>query len=171
MCQCVSKHLCCSTCISHVLCHCECNVQPLYRCVPICEHVLHLCPQIVFRPPLDVFDLIIHLNPECQSRRHQGVGVKSIEKYPELPRQATASKDIQMPVTAFNPAEMFLDNLQVRDRLENGRHEFDSHFGCGSFSGSSHASDLKIDAPVATVPGAWRYRVSAGTGCPSVRIL
>ena len=34
------------------------------------------------------------------------------------------------------------------------------------FSGSSHTSDLKIGVPVATLPGAWRYRVSAGTGRP-----
>ena len=39
------------------------------------------------------------------------------------------------------------------------------------FSGSSHTSDLKIGTPVATLPGAWRYRVSAGTGQPSVSIL
>ena len=39
------------------------------------------------------------------------------------------------------------------------------------FSGSSHISDLKIDTPVATLPGAWRYRVSAGTSRPSVSIL
>ena len=39
------------------------------------------------------------------------------------------------------------------------------------FSGSSHASDLKIGTPVATLPGAWRYRVSAGTGRPGVSIL
>ena len=32
------------------------------------------------------------------------------------------------------------------------------------FSGSSHTSDLKIGTPVATLPGAWHYRVSAGTG-------
>ena len=30
------------------------------------------------------------------------------------------------------------------------------------FSGSSHTSDLKFDTPVATLPGAWRCRVSAG---------
>ena len=30
------------------------------------------------------------------------------------------------------------------------------------FSGSSHTSDLKIGTPVATLPGAWRYRVSLG---------
>ena len=41
----------------------------------------------------------------------------------------------------------------------------------GIFSGSSHTSDLKIGTPVATLPGAWRYRVSAGTGWPGVSIL
>ena len=39
------------------------------------------------------------------------------------------------------------------------------------FSGSSHTSDLKIGTPVATLPGAWHYRVTAGTGWPSVSIL
>ena len=39
------------------------------------------------------------------------------------------------------------------------------------FSGASHTSDLKIDTPVATLPGAWRYRVSTGTGRPDVSIL
>ena len=39
------------------------------------------------------------------------------------------------------------------------------------FSGSSHTSDLKIGTPVATLPGAWCYRVSAGTGWPGVSIL
>ena len=41
----------------------------------------------------------------------------------------------------------------------------------GFFSGSSHTSDLKIGTPVATLPGAWRYRVSTGTGRPGVSIL
>ena len=39
------------------------------------------------------------------------------------------------------------------------------------FSRSSHTSDLKIGTPVATLPGAWHYRVSAGTGRPGVSIL
>ena len=38
-------------------------------------------------------------------------------------------------------------------------------------SGSSHTSDLKIISQVSTLPGAWRYRVSAGTGRPGVRVL
>ena len=41
----------------------------------------------------------------------------------------------------------------------------------GIFSGSSHTSDFKIGTPVATLPGAWRYRVSTGTGRPDVSIL
>ena len=41
----------------------------------------------------------------------------------------------------------------------------------GIFSGSSHTSDSKIGTPVATLPGAWRYRVSTGTGRPGVSIL
>ena len=41
----------------------------------------------------------------------------------------------------------------------------------GIFSGSSHTCDLNIGTPVATLPGAWRYRVSTGTGRPGVNIL
>ena len=36
---------------------------------------------------------------------------------------------------------------------------------------SSHTSDFKIGTPVATLPGAWCYGVSAGTGRPGVSIL
>ena len=39
------------------------------------------------------------------------------------------------------------------------------------FSGSSHTSDLKIGTPATTLPGAWHYRVSAGTGRLGVSIL
>ena len=39
------------------------------------------------------------------------------------------------------------------------------------FSGSSHTSDLKIGTPVATLPGALRCRVSAGSGRHGVSIL
>ena len=39
------------------------------------------------------------------------------------------------------------------------------------FSTLSHTSDLKIGTPVASLPGAWRYKVSAGTGQPSVSVL
>ena len=41
----------------------------------------------------------------------------------------------------------------------------------GIFSGSSHTSDFEIGTTVATLPGTWHYRVSAGTGRPGVSIL
>ena len=37
-------------------------------------------------------------------------------------------------------------------------------FACGNFSKSSHTSDFEIGTAVATLPGAWRNRVSTGTG-------
>ena len=53
----------------------------------------------------------------------------------------------------------------------NSRLGFDSSFECGSFSRASHTSDLQIGTPVATLPGAWPSRVSAGTGWSGVSIL
>ena len=41
----------------------------------------------------------------------------------------------------------------------------------GIFAGSSHTSDSKIGTAVATLPGAWCYRISAETGRPDVSIL
>ena len=48
---------------------------------------------------------------------------------------------------------------------------FESRLRRGDFSGSSHTSDSKTDTPVATLPGAWRHRISTGTGRPGVSIL
>ena len=48
---------------------------------------------------------------------------------------------------------------------------FNSCLCQGIFFWSSHTSDLKIGTPVATLPGAWHYRVSAGIGWPGVSIL
>ena len=39
------------------------------------------------------------------------------------------------------------------------------------FSGWSNTCDLETGIPVANLPGAWRYRVSAGTGWPGASIL
>ena len=47
---------------------------------------------------------------------------------------------------------------------------FESHLR-QDFFGSSHTHDFNIGTPVATLLGAWHYRVSAETGWPSVSIL
>ena len=41
----------------------------------------------------------------------------------------------------------------------------------GNFAMSSRNSGFKIGTPVATLSGAWRYRVNAGTGWSGVSIL
>ena len=48
---------------------------------------------------------------------------------------------------------------------------FDSCLHCWDFSRSSHTSDLETGTPVATLPGAWRLRISAGTGWSGISIL
>ena len=42
---------------------------------------------------------------------------------------------------------------------------------CDAFPRSSHASGLRIGLPVATLPGAWRCRISTGTGWSGVSML
>ena len=66
-----------------------------------------------------------------------------------------------------NPDQIFTNNFPPRERKVPG-----SNPACaGIFSGPSHTSDLNIGTPVATLPGAWHYKVSAGTGRPGVSIL
>ena len=48
---------------------------------------------------------------------------------------------------------------------------FDSRGLHGDFSGSIHTSELTVSTPEATMPGAWRHRVTAGTGRPSFSLL
>ena len=55
--------------------------------------------------------------------------------------------------------------------LKSGRPGFNSCLHRGSFFVSSHTSYKKIDTPAATLLGAWRYRVSTGTGYPCVSIV
>ena len=55
--------------------------------------------------------------------------------------------------------------------LKSSSHRFQSCFHCGWFSRSSHTSGWKIATHTVALPGTWRYRVTAGTGRPSVSIL
>ena len=64
-----------------------------------------------------------------------------------------------------------LDGLVVKASASRAEDPgFESRFR-RDFSGSSHTSELQTGTPVATLPGAWRYRVSAGNGRPGVSIL
>ena len=73
--------------------------------------------------------------------------------------------------SGFHPSFNRLVGLAVR-RPPRERKIPGSNPACAEiFSGSSHTSDSKTGTSVATLPGAWRYRVSTGTGRPGVSIL
>ena len=57
------------------------------------------------------------------------------------------------------------------DIRQNNQQTNNLAFAVDLCSRSSHASDLKIDTPTATLPGVWCYRVSIGTGWTGVSIL
>ena len=53
-------------------------------------------------------------------------------------------------------------------RIESSRSGVQSPLALGFFYGSGHTSDLKSALEWLTLPGARRYRASAGTGWPGV---
>ena len=68
-------------------------------------------------------------------------------------------------IAPFNAIIIIILLLLVKasaSRVEDSGSE--SRLRRGDFSGSSHNSDLKIGTPVVILPGAWRDRVSVGTG-------
>ena len=89
------------------------------------------------------------------------------------PRVAPSSKTVSLECQRPKVRTLadHLRGLIVRICLDNGRPGFDSRLRRGSFSRSGHTSDFKIGTPVATLPGTWRHRVSAGTGWTGVSIL
>ena len=74
----------------------------------------------------------------------------------------------QMNFTLKKPGPRWPSGKASASRAEDPG--FESRL-CRDFLGSSHTSDSKIGTPVATLPGAWRYWVGAGTGRPGVSIL
>ena len=67
-----------------------------------------------------------------------------------------------MQLIPFLPSPDRLADLVVKASVSGAEDPgFESRLRL-DFSGSSHTSELKIGTPVATLPGAWNYRVSAG---------
>ena len=88
----------------------------------------------------------------------------------------TVRGDTTLVWEAFYALRMSLDSdrlvgLEVKTSTSGAE---DPRFECRlrrDSSWSSHTSDFKIGTPVATLSGAWHYRVSAGTGRPGVSVL
>ena len=70
----------------------------------------------------------------------------------------------------FNPSYRLIGQVVKASAPKAEGLVFESHLR-QDFSGSSPTSDFNIGTPVATLPGTWRYRVSAGTDRLGVSIL
>lgn len=82
----------------------------------------HLCPilsstgvfflQMVFRPPLDFYDVLIHLNPNQIPRHLESVDrpLKSFSR--GVVKNSTAVK-ILFPVVDYDPVQCYLQELRV----------------------------------------------------------
>ena len=78
------------------------------------------------------------------------------------------------PVTRFSCRQALYRLVGLVVKASASRVEdpgFDPGLRSWIISGSSHASELKMGYPGAALPGAWRFRISAGTGWPGVSIL
>ena len=66
--------------------------------------------QLVFRPSLKAFDLLIHLRSKFLPRRHLAVDPTSAPSTSTLPALPNPS---HMPVVDFDPATVYLSELEV----------------------------------------------------------
>ena len=76
-----------------------------------------------------------------------------------------------VPMYSFSALTVHLIGLVVQASASGAKDSgFESRLR-QDFSRSSHTSDFKICTPVATLPGAWHYRVNTGTGRLCINIL
>ena len=120
---------------------------------------------------------------------HRKLATPTIRNHPDPPHRKPTTPTTQNHHTLYNPlpptsprstkrncytrhvtsADCFAALVDRASILRAADRRFDSHLRRDFFR-SSHTSDLKIGTPVAALPGAWRHRVSAGTGWPSFSI-
>ena len=70
--------------------------------------------QRIFRPPLDVFDVLIYLKHYMLARQHEAVDITEETNCPEYKLTADPEEKQPMPVYDFDPAQMYYKELQVR---------------------------------------------------------
>ena len=138
-----------STCIPHP--HSPHTYTSIHRYTPIYMHP---------PPPLPTH---IHIHPQIHTYLHA----------PPTPTPHThthPSTDTYLSTCIPTPTHRRAGLVVKASASEAEDPGFESRWR-RDFSGSSHTSDLNIGTPVATLPGAWHYRVIAGTGRPGASIL
>lgn len=76
--------------------------------------------QQIFRPPLDIYDVLIRINPQCNIRKYHQVDctekVESKEEnlhYPMKNLNKLSKNTPAIPVTGFDPLQCYLNELRV----------------------------------------------------------
>ncbi|KAM4808387.1 nucleolar protein 6 [Rhinophrynus dorsalis] len=68
--------------------------------------------KMIFRPPLDLYDLLIYLNPKHIPRHREAVDQPSKSFFRGLMKNETAGKDLWFPVVDYDPVKLFLNELR-----------------------------------------------------------
>ena len=66
--------------------------------------------QPVFRPPTEMYDVLIHLNLKQLPRQHEAV---DITKETTIPGYKPSPDSYRLPITDFDPVKMYLNELRV----------------------------------------------------------
>ena len=124
----------------------------------------------------DVLTVTARVTPSHNQSPSPGTGVCTPyhrgTRRTKLNQTSPPLPDSHLCIHPLPPPLNRLVGLVVKASASKSGRSWGSNPACaGIFPGSSHTSDFKIGSPVATLPGAWRDRVSDGTGWPSVSIL
>ena len=68
--------------------------------------------QQIFRPPLEAYDVLIHLLPKMNSRWYEAVDLTCKEQNRRLKAYHREPGE-KIPITGFNPIDCFLAELRV----------------------------------------------------------
>lgn len=91
---------------------CETSLISPARLCPVLSSTGLISLQMVFRPPLDLYDVLIHLNPNQIPRHLESVDrpLKSFSR--GVVKNSTAMK-ILFPVVDYDPVQCYLQELRV----------------------------------------------------------
>lgn len=69
--------------------------------------------KVVMRPPLDAFDVLIHLNPKQVPLLSHAVDTPTVTFYRGVMAGSPSSSGGAMPVVDYNPVSLYLAELRV----------------------------------------------------------
>lgn len=73
--------------------------------------------QMIFRPPLDLYDVLIHLNPKHIPRHREAVDQPVTSFVRGLLEEDVSANCSRFPVVDYDPVQFYLSDLRVRMHL------------------------------------------------------